>query len=224
MNGMTRLATIHAIAFALILLTARGAVGAETTVSGTITDSTGSEVAHAFAQAMPRGDGEKGGTVGNRPSPWIQADSHGRFKISLPPGRYKIHAKDDVDGYPDPVFLLNTDSTATFPEITVGQKDISDVRVILGKRGGALDGELLDQESRSPVPGGKITISDARNANAYVEVFADASGHFQFTVPTKPLLISAMAAGYKAISFGGGAPVTLIGGERRQIVLELQRQ
>lgn len=223
MREISRLAIVQVIGFIFVVLTSGRATGAEVTVSGTITDSTGSEVAHALVQALPRGGNAQGGSVGNRPSPWIQGDSHGRFKIRLSSGSYKIHAKDDVDGFPDPVYLLNSDSTATFPEITVGQNDISDVRVLLGKRGGILVGELIDQDSRGPVPHGKVTITDARNASAYVEVFADDNGRFEFPVPSKPLLLSAAAAGYKTASFGGGTEQTLSGGERREIVLELKR-
>jgi Carboxypeptidase regulatory-like domain len=223
MKGISRLATVPIITLALIAVISGRGFGAEVTISGMITDSKGSRVEHGLVQAIPRGGNEQGGTVGNHPSPWIQADSRGRFKISLPPGRYKIHAKDDVDGYPDPVYLLNADSTAIFPEITVEEKDNSYVRVILGNRGGVLVGDLVDKESRDPVPHGKVTISDARNAKAYVEVFADASGHFQFPVPSKPLLLSATATGYSTTRFGGGTELTLAAGERREIVFELQR-
>jgi hypothetical protein len=36
---------------------------------------TGSGSAHALVQAMPRMKSESGGTIGNRPNPWIQGDS-----------------------------------------------------------------------------------------------------------------------------------------------------
>src|SRR5712664_400788 len=108
------LLTIRAIAFALVLSPASEAVGAEATVSGTVTDSTGSESAHALVQAIPRMKSENGGTVGSHPNPWIQTDEHGRFRVNLPAGRYKFQAKNEVDGYPDPMFLLNSDETATF--------------------------------------------------------------------------------------------------------------
>ena len=210
------------IALALITPVSRAAP-AESTVSGVVTNSAGLELQYASVEAVPRFSGESGGTVGDRPNPWIQADSHGRFRISLPAGRYKILAKDEADGCPDPVFMLNSDPAASFPEVSVQQQDISDVRVLLGKRGGILDVTLVTQ-SGNPVPHGKVTIRDARNSDAYVEVFADANGHLHFTVPSKPLLISATANGYKTTVFAGGSEITLSEGENRTVVLNLQSQ
>jgi hypothetical protein len=195
---------------------------AGSTVSGVVTDSTGTEVAQAFVEALPMARGEQGGTVGDRPNPWVPTDSHGKFRISLAPGRYRIRAKAEADGFPDPVFMLNRDPTARFPEISVERQDVSDVRVILGKRGGVLDGVLLDQDSRKPIPHGKVTISDARAVEAYVEVFADEQGHFEFAVPNKPVRVSATAAGHATAYVDNGKELTLSGGEHRTVELELK--
>jgi len=195
----------------------------EATVSGTVTDSTGSESAHALVQAMLRTKSESGGIVGDHPNPWIEADDHGRFRINLPPGRYKFLAKNEIDGYPDPIFLLNSDETATFPEVTVSQKHLSGVRVTLGRRGGVLEGELIDQRSREPIPRCKIMIRDARNPDAYVEVFADQAGRFRFAIPSKPVLISATAPGYKTTKIAK-SELMLSGGEHRSIGLRLEAE
>ena len=214
---------MHAIAFGLVLSTASAAVGSEATVSGTVTDSSGSESAHALVQAMLRTKSESGGIVGDHPNPWIEADDHGRFRINLPPGRYKFLAKNEIDGYPDPIFLLNSDETATFPEVTVSQKHLSGVRVTLGRRGGVLEGELIDQRSREPIPRCKIMIRDARNPDAYVEVFADQAGRFRFAIPSKPVLISATAPGYKTTKIAK-SELMLSGGEHRSIGLRLEAE
>jgi hypothetical protein len=215
---------MQAIILGLTLLARTHAAGS--TVSGVVIDSGGLEVAHALVEAVPMAgnEPEKGGTVGDRPSPWIQADSHGGFSISLRPGRYRIRAKDEADGYPDSIFMMNSDPTARFPEISVGEVDLSGVRVILGKQGGILTGEIVDLVSSSPVPRGKVTFRDARDPRAYVEVFADERGRFLFVVPNKPVLISAGANGYGIAKFAGGAEVALSSGERRSIVLELQHR
>ena len=208
----------------VFVLFALSTAWAQMTITGVVIDSSGAVPAHAFVEAIPRtSDGGKG-TVGDRLNPWTPADVHGRFTISLPPGRFKIRAKDEADGYPDPSYWLNADPTAIFPEIIVDQKSIPNVRVILGRKGGVLDGEVLDLQSRGAVSGGKVTIRDAQNADAYVEVFTDASGHFRFTVPNKPLFISVTTAGYKTTAFAKGGEVVLSGGEHRSIVLELQHQ
>jgi len=220
-----RKATQVVLAEVLILVSSSifGTVSAEVNVSGVVTDSTGSELSHAWVTALPRLDAENFGTVGNRPSPWIQADNHGGFSISLPPGRYKIQAKDETDGYSDPVFMLNDDPTANYPEILVKQQDILGLHITLGKRGGILEGRLLN-DSGSPIQRGKITIRDAGNEAAYVEVFADEGGRFRFTVPSKPLRITASASGYKAAIATSSSELTLSEGEHRQIVLVLKRE
>jgi hypothetical protein len=210
---------VQAIALSLTLL-GPAAVRADSTVSGTVIDSRGMEIPNAMVEALPRPSGVRSGSVGDHPNPWIQTDSHGRFRIKLPPGRYKIEAKAEMDGHPDPIFMLNTDPTSRFPEISVQQQNISGVHVVLGKRGGVLAGEVVDQSGRS-IANAKVTIRDARNPHAYVEVFADKNGQFQVTVLSKPLLISATAAGYRASSF---AELTLSQGEKRRIVLTLQQK
>jgi len=134
---------------------------------------------------------------------------------------YKIRAKDEVDGYPDPVYLLNADPTARFPEVPVEGQDVPGVRVTLGARGGILDGTVRDASTHRPIAHGKITIQDVRNPDAYVEVFADKEGHTQFAVPSRPLRISATADTYTPFSYEDGKEVTLSPGERRTILLEL---
>ena len=90
---------------------------------------------------------------------------------------------------------------------------------MLGMRGGVLEGEVTEKETGNPLQQAKISIRDARNSAAYVEVFSDKSGHFEFTVPSKPVLLSATARGYETTKFG--EEVTLSGGEHRRISLEL---
>jgi hypothetical protein len=153
---------------------------------------------------------------------WIQADNEGRFRLTLSPGRYEIRAKDEIHGYTDPNFMLSTDPHSDFPVIAVDSRDLSEVKVKLGTKGGILEGELLDKATRSPVEKGKVTIADARRPEVFVEVFADKEGRFQFAVPNKPLQISGSAPGYRAASFEEG--VTLAGGEHLKITLELPRR
>jgi len=190
-------------------------------VSGTVTDSAGGSLPHAFVEALPLRTSDDRGTVGDRANPWTPADAEGKFSFVIPPGRYRIRGKDELDGYPDPVYWLNADSSAIFPEMTIAENGITDVHVVLGKRGGLLSGEVIDRSSRHPVPNAKVTFRDAHNADAYVEVFADKDGRFQFAVPGKPILVSASAAGHKTGKLDGGAELTLSGGEHKDIVLDL---
>jgi hypothetical protein len=196
---------------------------AETTVSGSVRDAAGNPVTHAYVEAIPVFAKDTGGTVGST-RPWVSADGAGTFSLSLAPGRYRLRAKAEADGYPDPSFWLNRDETARFPEIAVGNTDIKDIEVVLGTRGGILTGDLRDAESLKPLPGVKIRIQDARNVEAYVEVFTNSAGHFQYTVPAKPLLISGVAKGYRPASFEGGAEITPSSGGRRELQLRLKHE
>jgi hypothetical protein len=208
-----------------ILLTVLGLLGSALTqanVTGVVKDASGGIVAHAFVEAVPRSSTADRGTVGDVMNPWIPADEMGNFSVTLRPGRYVIRAKDEADGYADPVYLLNADPTAVFPEITVAQGNVSRVTVLLGRKGGMLEGRLLDRESHTGIVHGKITIRDLRNPDAYVEVFSKAGGIFRFVVASKPVTVSASAAGYKPAPYDSGAELTLSGNERRDITLTLE--
>jgi len=220
MLTMMQFAFVALIAISCTLYEAVGQVS----VNGVIVDSTGRPMAHAFVEAIPRASNGGKGTVGSRLNPWSPADAQGRFTISVPPGRYKIRAKDEADGYPDPVYWLNADPTAVFPEITVEQESISDVRVVLGKKGGILEGSLRDSATQLPIPKAKITIREAGKPEAFVEVFTDGAGNFEYTVPSKPIQIVATASGYSPTYYGNGAALILSGGEHRAVTIELSRE
>lgn len=183
-------------------------------VAGVVIGADGSKIQGACVIASPSGN--SAGSLS-----CIQTDQEGRFTVKLRPGTYLIRARDDRQGYPDPMYLLSSDPTAKFPEIVVGESDISGVTVTLGAKGGVLEGYVRDAESLAPIASAKVTISDARNPAAYVEVFSNKDGHFQFTVPAKPLFVSTMAAGYKRAKT---TEIALAGGENRDLEIELDRK
>ena len=191
------------------------------TVRGAVVAPDGSEIpdAQVAAFAVPTGALGVAGTLH-----WTSADSHGRFRLVLPRGRYVIRAKAEQAGYPDTSALLSADPTARFPTISVEQSDVSGVVVILGKKGAVLEGYAYDARSKTAIAGSKVTLLDARNPHAIVELTPDKSGHFQFTVPSKPILVFASAPGYKTARLANGQPVTLSSGEHRAISLELNHQ
>jgi hypothetical protein len=221
MSKIARRSIVQVITLGLNLIA--GTLLAQSTVSGVITDPSGVEVANALVEAVPRPAHEeaKGGTIGDRSNPWIQADGQGKFTLSLAPGRYKIRAKDESEGYPDPIFLLSTSPLAKFPEIVVGDSDVSGLRVTLGPKGGVLEGNVRDERTKLPIAGAKITISDARAPAAYVEVFSDRGGHFQFTVPSKPISVFVTAKGYR---IGRMEEFVLSGGRHRSIQVDLEQE
>lgn len=212
------------ICFAVLLLSVRandGAAAFQTpvphAVTGKVTDAHGLAMAGASVAAIPVDDQGSAGDFG-----WMRTDGKGVFRIMLRPGHYIVRAKNEEDGYPDPSFLLSSDPNAKFPRIWVDQADISGLLVTLGARGGIVQGELRDEVTGQAIPKGKVTISDARNPEAFVEVFADRDGHFHFTVPSKPVKVSASAAGYTAGYADNGRELVLSEGEHRTVELELK--
>jgi hypothetical protein len=187
-------------------------------ILGVVTDINGSVVGSASVTAVPLEESGSAGDLG-----WVHTDNSGRFRLLLRPGHYVIRAKDEADGYPDPSFLLCSDSSANFPRVSVEGLDVSGVRVVLGTRGGVLEGDLRDALTQQPIPNAKVTIRDAHSPNAFVEVFADKTGHFRFTVPSKPIHLIATAEGHKEAQYEG-EPLILSGGQHRSVKIKLRPQ
>jgi len=183
----------------------------EHSVAGVVTGIDGSEAPRACVSARPVGP--SAGNMG-----CTEADEHGAFTMRLRPGEYIMRAKDEAEGYPDPNFLLSTDPSAKFPRVVIGQSDVSGVRVVLGARGGVLEGRVRDKATGLPIVGAKVTISDARAPAAYVEVFSNKDGAFQFTVPARPVIVSAAATSYEK---GRPEEVALSGGRHVSIEINL---
>ena len=127
------------------------------------------------------------GIVGNSGNPWVAADRSGSFSLTLAPGRYRLKAKDEVDGYPDPSFWVGVDPRAKFPVIAVGTTDIVGVKVVLGapRRCPKWPGPRCPESH--PVAGAKIRIEDARNSDAYVEVSPAGLGTSDIRLPASRL-------------------------------------
>ncbi|MFI5090505.1 MAG: carboxypeptidase-like regulatory domain-containing protein [Terriglobales bacterium] len=223
--------TLLSAVFSILALTCLSQTGTNASgqhlVAGRVVDTSGAEAANALVWANRRERADTAGPTGivsSGPSGWVKVDSRGGFSLRLSDGRYKIMAKDEANGYPDPIASLNRDPGARFPIVVVAGSDVSDVLVVLGAKGGHLEDLLLDRETRDPIPGGKIRVQDARDANAYVEVFSDGAGHFHLTVPNKPVQISATAPGYREQALEEGREIAIMGGSIRNIVIKLSRQ
>ncbi|MGH9499076.1 MAG: MSCRAMM family protein [Terriglobales bacterium] len=159
-------------------------------VSGSVITADGSTLPSVAVQAIPIAESAVG------VQHWLAADKDGHFSLLLKPGRYQIRAKAEDAGYPDPNFLLSADPTAHFPIVVVTSQALTEVRVVLGVRGAFVDGEVHDVRSGKPLKDAKVTIADASDSRAYVEVFTNASGEFHFAMPAKHIMISATADGY----------------------------
>ena len=118
------------------------------------------------------------------------------------------------------ISCFSKDPHSDFPIITVDDRELSDVRVKLGAKGGIIEGTLvLIGQTGSHIEKGKVIIADARNPAVFIEGFANKEGRFQFVVPNKAIRISASAPGYPVVVAGDW--ITLAGGEHRNITIEL---
>ena len=166
-------------------------------VSGVVVTAMGNVVPGALVSAWPLAEHGAGGS-----GHWVSANSEGKFTLSLTRGSYEIRAKDERDGYPDPSYLLCADSRAQFPRIIVEHRNIEDIRVSLGEQGGTPRILLRDGETKRPILRAKVTVRDAENAAAFVELSADNQGKIFFAAPHKLLIVTASAPGYREGSHG----------------------
>jgi hypothetical protein len=197
---------------------------AQLTISGKVVTSDSKPLDHAFVQARPA-FGHRGGTVGDHPGdPWVQIDGEGIFKLAVNPGRYRILAKSERDGYPDPTFFLNFDPTSVFPLVNVGGKSIAGAKVVLGRRGAFVEGTVRNASNHVAIRGAKVKFELVANSVAFVEVFTDANGRFQFAIPAKPIRVTVSANGFKEVAIDGGAGMALSSGERRTLLTELKAE
>ena len=203
-------------ALVLAAVVAHVSAEAQVMVAGVVLDSGGAPVPNSLVEAFPV---RAGGFVGN--IPWIKTDQNGKFRITVAAGEYEIRAKNELEGYPDPNFLMSVDPSAVFPTITSRTQEIGAVEVKLGVRGGILEGIVRDEATQVIIPKAKVTIRDELRRERSVEVFSDAGGHFQLTVPKRPLQILATAPGYKVTSYENGEALTLSSGEHRTVTVGL---
>lgn len=193
---------------------------AVTKVRGVVFDPTGTPVPGALVRALPRpGEWEGNGIVGSFKETWVETNAQGEFSLDLAPGKYRIQAKDEAHGYPNPVFALCSDPSADFPIVAVGSSGLSNVRVVLGNQGGILAGQVYDRIRLQLIAHAKIRISDTYDPKSYVEIFTDQRGGFQFTVPNKSLTVSTTASGDLSAQIVSGAALTVAPGKLRTLLI-----
>jgi len=187
-------------------------------VSGVVLNAKGAGVTSArVSPVLVSSEGSIGSTT------WVAVNDHAEFELHLKPGRYVIRAKDEAHGYPDPSFLLTRDEKARFPAVVVGESDISGVTVRMGAPGALISGSVVDETTGSPIPAATVTIRDARNAGAFVELTANNEGRFAFAVPSKPIVVHAVARGYTSVDYDRGAEFHPSAGEKMEITLSMKR-
>jgi Carboxypeptidase regulatory-like domain len=196
---------------------------AQPVISGSVLDGKGVPLADCVVEAIPMNTNPSAKTtITSGPPLLTTTGADGRFKINVAAGRYRIAAKNEPMGYPDPTYLVNSDPSGSFPFVTAEQ-DVSGVVVKLGTQGGVITGEVKSSDTNSPIPRAKITVRDLRNGS-FAEYFADDQGRFSFAIPARPVLISADAPGYSRSVYQNGSGVSLSGGDKRTITLTLLRR
>jgi hypothetical protein len=129
------------------------------------------------------------------------SDKMGRFFLAkLDPGNYFVLASRKDDGYPHIEFAFFSTDLTGFPKVTVIKGQVAgNVVVRLGKRGGMIQGRVVDSSSLSIVVNSRITLTreDSRDSKAFISFGPDESGNFTSSVPTVPFRIEVLAPGFQ---------------------------
>jgi len=139
----------------IVLVTVSGSllIQAQTTHSanlrGTVIDPTGAPVAgatvYAVAQGLMLNDAVPRST---------KTDGNGAFDFhrGLDLGTYKVYARKDADGYPDPLDSFYTDPKAAAPQIELSEgHPTAEVAVKLGPKAATVAGRVVDANTGAAV-------------------------------------------------------------------------
>lgn len=146
----------------------------------------------------------------------VLTDAKGEFLLeNVHEGQNEIHAYAPELGYPDNMFAVF--QTAPVPVVTVNAGAvIRGVEVHLGPRPGTLAGEVVDRQTRKPLPTASITLSWADRPDFYARSSVGQDGRFTFLVPVRPLLVVVTCDGYRTwkstaltVSSGGTFPLAV---------------
>lgn len=125
-------------------------------------------------------------------------DTDGKFFLTnLRSGTHMIHAVKETDGYADTLFAFSVVTLESVPKVAVREGQTTrGVTVNLGPRSARLVGQVVDSETRLPIPNAQITLdrSDAANPNMYISFSAKS---FDVLVPPVGFRIKVSAPGYR---------------------------
>lgn len=204
----TSLKLIHLLAVTCIVVGAQLAYH----VSGTVVGADGKPVPNSMVAALHISPQSSAGSFGYTPT-----NDRGEFQFALPPGEYTIIAKAEEQGYGDPTALLNRVTDTKFPRINV-RSDMEGISVQLGRKGGVVEGTLVDKNTGRPIKG-DISFSDASDPSAIATVYSNLEGRFRFTLPPKAVKVSAAATGYQRTALRDA--FVLVDGEHRSVTIEM---
>jgi hypothetical protein len=143
-------------------------------LSGTVIDQTGAPVAGAIVYAVDQG-------LADAIPPSTKTDGNGAFDFhrSLDLGAYKVYARKDADGYPDPFDSFYSDPEAEAPRIELSQAHpAASVAVKLGPKAATVAGRVVDANTGTAVKA-RLAFVDADGHGHSVSV----DGDYRIQVP-----------------------------------------
>jgi Carboxypeptidase regulatory-like domain len=133
---------------------------------------------------------------------FVSTDSDGRFVLTdVPEGKAMVIATKTDAGYPDARFALYA-GNEVLPIVDVRANQVtSDVVVKLLAKGGQIRGQIVDTQTKRPVPKARITLSRVDHPEWFLETDPESDGTFQFVIPNRAMHFRVQADGYKTWAY-----------------------
>jgi hypothetical protein len=147
-------------------------------IKGTVTDEDGSPVPDATVYAVPQGLVLDDITLRS-----VQTDRNGRFDFrgGFAWEAYKLYARKDADGYPNPLDRFYADSKADAPQVDLTANHPSAaVAVNLGEKAGVVEGRVIDAETGAVLKA-RLSFLDGQGNGRGVD--SDSEGKFRALLP-----------------------------------------
>jgi hypothetical protein len=138
--------------------------------------------------------------------PSTVTDGTGGYTIaSQVPGRLRILAFKESDGYPNTLGLVFTTGNEHFPFIdaTYGQV-LNNVDIVLPPPDGVIQGIVRNAKTGSIVDQARITLNWVEKPEVTYSSYLKSDGTFLFALPLRPIAIEIAAPGFKAWHYGSG--------------------
>lgn len=146
-------------------------------IKGTVIDESGSAVASATVYLVPQGL-----TLDNVTPRSVKTDGKGTFDFrgGLELREYKLYARKDVDGYPNPVDSFYSDDATGPTEVTLTRRrPFLTVTVKLGQQAAVVSGKIFDSSSGSLVKASLGFLDGEGNGHSIVT-----DRNYRFVVPS----------------------------------------